>query len=368
MKTIQDFDVKNKRVLVRCDFNVPLDDQGNILDDFKIRQTIPTIKYLLKKKAKIILMSHLGEPDGQIVPTLQMDKIQERLIEILELSEHLDVSVTKTPDCIGYEIEKYSFGLEPNEILLLENLRFHKEEAENNPEFAKSLSRLGNIYINDAFGVCHRSHASVVGVPQYLNGGIGFLIEKELENLNKLLKNPKRPMIAIIGGKKVETKAKVIDRILEIADFVLISGLIKKEIDATGMIFSHQEKLIAPVDAIEKEGNTPDIGPKTIKLFKKRIKKAKTIFWNGPFGMTEKEEFRKGTLEIAKAIAKKWFCFSVVGGGETVEFITKMGLVSKFDHVSTGGGAMLQFLSGDGLPGLEALRSGKPTKEPAVSP
>lgn len=358
MKTVRDFNVKNKRVLVRCDFNVPLDEQGNILNDFRIRQTVPTIKYLLKKKAKIILMSHLGEPDGKIVPTLQMDKVQERLIEILELSEHLDVSVTKTPDCIGYEIEKYSFGLEPNEILLLENLRFHKEETENNPEFAKSLSRLGDIYINDAFGVCHRSHASVVGVPQYLDGGIGFLIEKELENLNKLLKNPKRPMIAIIGGKKVETKAKVINRILEVADFVLISGLIKKEIEEKQMVFKYPEKLIGPIDGILYEGEELDIGPKSIKLFKKRIKKAKTIFWNGPFGMTEKEEFQKGTLKIAKAIAKKWFCFSVVGGGETVEFITKMGLVSKFDHVSTGGGAMLQFLSGEELPGLEVLRSG----------
>lgn len=357
MKTLRDFKVSRKRVLVRCDFNVPLDDQGNILDDFKIRQTIPTIKYLLKKKAKIILMSHLGEPDGKNVPILQMDKVQERLIEILELSEHLDVSVTKTPDCIGYEIEKYSFGLEPAEILLLENLRFHKEETENNPEFAKSLSHLGDIYINDAFGVCHRSHASIVGVPQYLPGGIGFLIEKELENLNKLLKLSKRPMVAVIGGKKVETKTKVISRILEIADFVLISGLIKKEIEEKQMVFKYPEKIIGPVDAVLYEGQELDIGPKSIKLFKKKIKKAKTIFWNGPFGMIEKEEFRNGTLAIAKAIAKKWFCFSVVGGGETIEFLNKTRLIKKFDHVSTGGGAMLQFLSGDGLPGLEALRS-----------
>lgn len=356
MKTVRDFDVKNKRVLVRCDFNVPLDDQGNILDDFRIKETIPTIKYLLKKRAKIILMSHLGEPEGQVVPVLKMDKIQEKLIEILESKEHIDVSVTKTPDCIGYEIEKYSFGLDSNEILLLENLRFHIEETENNPEFSKSLSRLGDIYINDAFGVCHRLHASVVGVPQYLESGIGFLIEKEINNLNKLFQNPKKPMIAIIGGEKVETKSKVIDRISEIADFILINDLIKKEIEKTGMKFSHPEKLIGPVDNILYEDKNLDIGPKTIEIFKEKIKRAKTIFWNGPLGMIEKDEFAKGTLEIAKSIAKKWFCFSVVGGGKTVEFVSKVGLIKKFDHVSTGGGAMLQFLSGEDLPGLEALK------------
>lgn len=357
MKTISDFKVEKKRVLVRCDFNVPLDDQGNILDDFKIRQTVPTIKYLLKKKAKIVLMSHLGEPDGKVVPILQMDKVQQRLIEILELSEHIDVSVTKTPDCIGYQIGKYIFGLESNEILLLENLRFHIEETDNNPDFAKSLSSLADIYINDAFAVCHRSHASVVGVPQHLPSGIGLLLQKELESLNKILKNPKRPLVVLIGGKKVETKSKVIDRILEVADFVLVSGLIKKEIEEKQMVFKYPEKIIGPVDGILSEGKELDIGPESIKLFKNKIKRAKTIFWNGPFGMTEREEFQKGTLAIAKAIAGKWFCFSVIGGGETVEFINKMGLIKKFDHVSTGGGAMLQFLSGEELPGLEVLRS-----------
>ena len=357
MKTVRDFNVKNKRVLVRCDFNVPLDEQGNILDDFRIRRTIPTIKYLLKEKAKIILMSHLGNPDGKAVPELQMDKIQERLMEILELSEHMDVSVTKTPDCKGYEIEKYSFGLDHNEILLLENLRFYKEETENNQEFAMSLAKLGDIYINDAFGVCHRTHASVVGVPQYLPCGIGFLIEEEIQNLEKLLKNPRKPMIALIGGKKVGTKSKVIGKVLEIADFVLISGLIKEEIEKTGMAFNYPEKLIKPVDSVGFEGKNLDIGPKTVKLFKKKIRRAKTIFWSGPFGMTEKEEFQNGTLSLAKAIAKKWFCFSVVGGGETIEFLRRKRLTSKFNHISTGGGAMLSFIAGDQLPGLEALKS-----------
>lgn len=361
MKTIRDLNL-TKRVLVRVDFNVPLDKQGNILDDFRIRQTLPTINYLIKKKAKIILMSHLGEPDGIIVPTLTLDRVQERLVTLL------GKPVTKAPNCIGYEIEKYTFGLEPGDIFLLENLRFHKEETENNPEFAKTLSRNGEIYINDAFGVCHRSHASVVGVPQYLEGGMGLLLEKEIQNLERLLKNPKKPMLAIIGGKKVETKAKLIERILEIADFIIINSLIKEAIVKTGIVFSHQEKLIGPIDGVLFEGKELDIGPKTIKLFKKKIRKAKTIFWNGPLGMTEKEEFSKGTFKIAKAIAKKWFCFTVVGGGETIEFLTRKGLISKFDHVSTGGGAMLQYLSGDSLPGLEALRSGAFPKESADSP
>jgi phosphoglycerate kinase len=355
MKTLKEFNVTKKRVLVRVDFNVPLDDQGNILDDFRIKEAIPTIKYLLAKKAKIILMSHLGEPGGEIVPNLTMDRVQKKLIELLELVEHIDVSVTKTPDCIGYEIEKYSFGLAPNEILLLENLRFHKEETENNQEFAKSLSRLGDIYINDAFGVCHRAHASIVGVPAFLEGGIGFLVEKEIKNLQVLLQNPKKPMIAIIGGKKVETKARLINKLSENADFILVGDLIKGEIEAKNMLFKYPEKIIGPVDAVIYEGKAPDIGPKTIELFKDKIKKAKTIFWNGPLGFVEKEEYVKGTLEIAKAITKAR-AFRVAGGGETVEFLIKTGLFSKFNHVSTGGGAMLAYLSGEELPGLEALR------------
>lgn len=352
-KTVRDFDVKNKRVLVRCDFNVPLDEQGNILDDFRIKETLPTIKHLIKRKAKIILMSHLGDPDGKVIPVLTMDRIQEYLVK------HLGIPVVKAPDCIGYEIEKYTFGLNPGEIFLLENLRFHEEEYKNSSDFSLKLSRLGDIYINDAFGACHRPHASVVGVPQYIKSGafgVGFLVEKEIKNLERLLQNPKKPMVALIGGKKVETKLKLINRILEIADFVLINNLLKKEIEEKRMVFRYPEKLISPVDSVFYEGKELDIGPKAIEIFIKEIKKAKTIFWNGPFGMTEKEEFSKGTLKIAKAIARKWFCFSVVGGGETVEFLNKTKLAKKFDHVSTGGGAMLAYLSGEELPGLEALR------------
>ncbi|MBU2540136.1 phosphoglycerate kinase [Patescibacteria group bacterium] len=350
IKKIYDLNVGNKRVLVRCDFNVPLDEQGNILDDSRIVKILPTIKYLIKKKAKIILMSHLGNPDGKIVPTLTMDKVQENLVA------HLGRPVTKAPDCIGYEIEKYTYGLNPGDIFLLENLRFHKEETENNQEFASFLSRTGEIYINDAFGVCHRAHASVVGVPQYIKEkGVGLLLEKEIRTLEKVMQKPKRPMLAIIGGKKVETKTKLIENILKFADVVIIGELIKQEIEKMGIEFSFKEKLVVPIDAIESDGRKLDIGPETVKLFRKKIKKAKTIFWNGPLGQTEEEEFAKGTLAIAKAITKKWFCFTLVGGGETVEFLTKTKLASKFDYVSTGGGAMLSFLSGEQLVGLQPL-------------
>jgi len=352
LKSVRDFHVKGKRVLLRCDFNVPLDEQGNILDDFRIRKSLPTIKYLLKNNSKIIIMSHLGEPEGQVVDSLKMDKIQDAL------SGYLGKPVTKTPDAIGFDVEEYSFGLAPGEILLLENLRFHIEETNNDKEFARFLSRYGDIYINDAFGCCHRAHASIVGVPEFLPGGIGLLVEEEIRNLNRLVKNPKKPMLAIIGGKKVETKSALIDKISEIADWVLVSGLIKKEIDEKQMKFSHPEKIIGPVDAVQVGGQEPDIGPQTISLFNDKIKKARTIFWNGPLGQIEKDEFSKGTLAVAQAIAKKWFCFTAVGGGETTEFLDKVGLTEKFDYVSTGGGAMLAYLSGEELPGLTALMKG----------
>ena len=337
MKTLKDFDVKNKRVLVRCDFNVPLDEKGNILSDFRIKQTIPTIEYLIKKGAKVILMSHLGRPGGKAVENLRMNIVQNKLME------HLDLSIFKAPDCIGPEIEKWSKEMQPGEILLLENLRFHKEEEENNENFAKELAKLGDTYINDAFGACHRAHASIVGAPKFLPSGAGLLLEKEIKTLTKLSNNPERPLLAIIGGGKVETKAKLIKKLSEFADCILVNSLIGKV----------SEKVIAPVDGV---GQGKDIGIKTIKIYQEKIISAKTIFWNGPLGLIEEEEFSQGTAEIAKAIAASQ-AFSVVGGGETVEFIAKLGLTEKFGHVSTGGGAMLAFLSGEKLPGLEALEN-----------
>jgi len=245
--------------------------------------------------------------------------------------------------------------MQPGEILLLENLRFHKEEEEGDLDFAKELSKLGDIYINEAFSVCHRSHASIVGLPRYLPSGAGLLLEKEIEVLTNLMEGPEKPLLAIIGGKKVETKVKLIDKISEISDSVLIGGLIKKEIEEKKIKLKNPQKIISPVDNIL----TFDIGPKTIEHFKEKISKAKTIFWNGPLGMTEEEEFTKGSKEIAKAIIESG-AFSIVGGGETIEFINRIGLIDKFSYVSTGGGAMLAFLAGEKLPGIAALEEGEP--------
>jgi len=345
MKTIRDFNVKGKRVLIRADFNVPLSIKGEILDDFRIKEGVPTIEYLIKKGAKVILMSHLGRPEGQVIEELRLTPVQVRLME------YLDVSVVKAPDCVGPEIEKWVQEMQSGEVLLLENLRFHKEEKENNDAFSKELAKLGDIYINDAFGACHRAHASIVGVPKFLPSGIGLLLEKEIKILSDLMQHPKKPLVAIIGGAKVETKVKFIDKISEIADLVLVGGLIQKAIEGEAIKLKYPKKLVVPVDEA-REGK--DIGPETIKLFREKILQAKTIFFNGVVGLVEKEEFTQGSAQVVQAIIESQ-AFSVVGGGETADFINNLGLTEKFNHVSTGGGAMLAFLSGEKLPGLETL-------------
>ena len=344
MKTLKDFDVSSKRVLVRCDFNVPMDEKGNILDDFRIKKTLPTIQYLIKRKAKIILMSHLGDPKGQIVPGLKMDKIAERL------AEHLNFTVEKEDDCVGLEVEEQTNQLKPGKVLLLENLRFHKEETDNDPEFAKKLSYLGDIYVNDAFGVCHRDQASVTGVPKFLPHCAGLLLEKEIEVLGKVMQNPDKPMVAIVGGMKVETKSKFIDKISEVANIVLLGGLLKAETEEKNIKFTHPEKIVGPLDNLK----ALDISNQTIDLFTKKILTAKTVLWNGNVGKFEEKPYDKGSLAIAEAIINSG-AYSVVGGGETVEFISEKGMIDKFSHVSTGGGAMLNYLSGDALPGIVAL-------------
>lgn len=345
MKTLRQIDLKEKRVLVRCDFNVPLSEKGDILDDFRIRQTLPTINYLVRNKAKLILMSHLDDPKGEIIENLRMTPIKNRLIQ------YLNLPTMKVKDCLEPNTREETLKMQAGEILLLENLRFHKEEEEDNDEFSKSLSALGDIYINDAFGACHRAHASIVGVPKYLPSGTGFLLEKEIKIFADLMQNPQKPLVAIIGGAKVETKTKLIDKISKIADFVLVSGLIEKELREKNIKLAFPQKIIKPIDQGD-EGR--DIGPETITLFKEKINIAKTVFWNGPLGQIEKSEFSKGTEEIAESILQSQ-AFSVVGGGETVEFVNQLGLIEKFNHVSTGGGAMLAFLSGEKLAGLEAL-------------
>ncbi|MCX6720176.1 MAG: phosphoglycerate kinase [Candidatus Staskawiczbacteria bacterium] len=344
MKTLKDVSVINKRVLVRCDFNVPLDEKGNILDDYRIQKTLTTIKYLIENKARVILMSHLGEPGGKVVEDLKMDKVAEKL------AEYLGFPIEKEDDCVGPDAENESKKLEPGKLLLLENLRFHKEETENDLEFAKKLSYLGDIFVNDAFGVCHRAHASVALVPTLLPSCAGLLLEKEIESLDKILKNPEKPMVAIVGGTKVSTKSKFIDNISKTADTVIVSGLIAKEVAEKNIKFSFPEKIIAPVGQLD----ALDINEESIKIFQDKILSAKTVLWNGPFGKFEDEKYAKGSLAIAKAIVKSG-AFSVVGGGETVEFIAKNGMIDKFSHVSTGGGAMLSYLSGDPLPGITAL-------------
>jgi phosphoglycerate kinase len=357
MKILKDFNFENKRVLVRCDLNVPLSKEGpacnamrsiagrEVLDDFRIKLSLPTINYLMERKAKIVLMSHLGRPEGRVVESLKMDPIQNKLME------YLDVSVTKAPDCLGLEIENWTKEMIPGEILLLENLRFHKEEELNDKNFALGLSKLGDIYINDAFGVSHREHASVFSLPDFLPAGAGLLLQREIEELSNLIENPQKPLIGIMAGAKAETKIKAINKIAKVADWILIGGLLDKEITKKNIKLEFPEKIIKPIDE-DKDGL--DIGLKTIQLFKEKISKAKTVFWNGPFGKTE-EGFTKGSEEIARAIIASG-AYSIIGGGETIEFVNRIGLLEKFNYISSGGGAMLEFLGGKDLPGIKVLK------------
>lgn len=345
MKTLNEFSFIDKRALVRCDFNVPVDEKGNILDDFRIKKAIPTIKYLIETRAKIILMSHLDPESTNVADKkYNLNKVAERL------AEYLNITIEKEDDCIGPEVENVVNGLSAGKVLLLENLRFYKEETEGNSDFAKKLSFLGDIYVNECFGADHRNHASITGVPQFLPHCAGLLLQKEIEVLDKIMKDPEEPMVAVVGGKKVETKVKFIDKISEKADFVIISGLLKKEVADKKIKFLHPEKIIGPVDSLD----ALDINEETIKIFTEKIKQAKTVLWNGPFGKFEDKEHTKGTMAIANAIIESR-AYSVVGGGETVEFLSQQGILEKFSHISTGGGAMLSYLAGEKLPGLEAL-------------
>lgn len=338
MKTIRDVDVKEKRILLRCDLNCPINESGDIIDDFRIRKAIPTIEYLLSKDAKIILMSHLDDPKGEIIEKLRLNNVQE------ELFKHLDLSILKAPDCVGDNVKKIADEMRPCEVLLLENLRFHKEEEENDNNFAKELASLGDIFVNDAFGASHRAHASIVGVPKFLPSFAGILLGKEVKTLKSILEKPKKPLVGIFGGVKIDTKLPIIQKFLNIADFVLIGGKIANEIK-----FSNS-KLVAA----ECEGHGFDINKESIEKFKKIIRKAGTIVWNGPLGYFEKQEYEKGTKEIAEAIAESK-AFKVLGGGETLFAASKYDLENKVDFLSTGGGAMLEFLAGDKLPGLKPI-------------
>lgn len=388
--TVRDIDVVGKRVLVRVDFNVPLDEKtGTITDDTRIRAALPTIKYLIERKAKVILISHLGRPKGKVVESLRLGTVAKRL------SELLGQPVEITRDCVGPEVEKTVAELKGGQVLLLENLRFHPEEEAGDASFAQSLARLADIYVNDAFGAAHRAHASITGVTKYLPAVAGFLLEKEVDTLGSILKNPAHPFVALLGGAKVSDKIPLIEYILEKIDTVLIGGAMaatflsaksfdvgKSLIEADKIDFvsellsefdRRKKRVVLPVDAIVGEKMSPDskamsvaieniphnmmildIGPQTIKLYSAELQRSKTVFWNGPMGVYEMPPFAEGTRSIARFLTGVK-AISIIGGGSTAEVVTEMNLADKMTFVSTGGGASLEFLSGEALPGVEAL-------------
>jgi phosphoglycerate kinase len=381
--SIRDLDLKNKRVFIRVDFNVPLAQGGQeITSDKRIRASLPTIQYALQKGAGLILASHLGRPKGKVNPEMSLKPAAKRLQELLGRP------VKMAPDCMGPEVEAMKPA--PGEVLLLENLRFHPEEEKNDPEFSKKLASLCDLYVNDAFGSAHRAHASTVGMIQYVpKAAAGLLMEKELEFLTKATKSPERPSIAILGGAKVSDKIEVIQNLMKIVDRLLIGGAMAYtfykaqgrptgrslvEEDKVGLakelMSEAKEKLLLPVDnvvapeikagaesiveQIPEDMMGLDIGPKTIELYSKEIAPAKTIIWNGPMGVFEKPPFDKGTVALAKAVAAAK-AMSVVGGGDSEKAIKSAGVADKISHISTGGGASLEFLAGIELPGVAAL-------------
>ncbi len=391
-KTVRDIDVTGKKVLVRCDFNVPLDKEtGKITDNRRIRAAIPTIEYLIDHNAKVILCSHLGRPKGEFNLKYSLKPVAE------ELSKLLGKEVKLAKDVIGEDAEKLTSEIREGEVVLLENVRFHKEEEENDPEFAKKLASFAEIYVNDAFGTAHRAHASTAGVADYLPAVSGFLIEKELEFLGNALDNPERPFVAILGGAKVSDKIGVIENLLDKVDTLIIGGgmaytFYKAQGHSIGTSICEEDKIDLANDILNKakEKNVEillpidnhvsaeysneaedkyidsveipegfmglDIGPKTIELFKNAIKNAKTVVWNGPLGVTEFSKFEEGTKAIAEALAETE-AVTVIGGGDSAAAVEKFGLADKMTHISTGGGASLEFLEGKVLPGIACLNN-----------
>ena len=383
-KTVRDIDVKGKKCLVRCDFNVPL--EGNrITDDNRIVGALPTINYLLSNGAAVILCSHLGRPKGKVNPEFSLAPVAARL------SEWLNIDVPLAGDCVGAEVEAACAALEPGQAILLENLRFHNEEEANDPEFCKSLAKLADVFVNDAFGTAHRAHASTEGVAHLLPAVAGFLIEKEIEHLGAALDNPARPFVAIMGGAKVADKIKVIDNLLPKVDKLIIGGgmaytflkaggheIGKSLLDAESLDYAagllSNPKIVIQTDTVaadEFKADSPfvtvgvaampadklglDIGPDSAAAFAEIIKGAGTVLWNGPMGVFEMESFAAGTKAVAKAMAE---CggTTIVGGGDTAAAVEEFGYADEMSHVSTGGGASLEFLEGIELPGIAALQ------------
>jgi phosphoglycerate kinase len=388
--TVRDIEASSKRVLVRVDFNVPLDEQtGAIMDDSRIRAALPTINYLIERGARVILCSHLGRPEGRVVEGLRMKGVGQRL------SQLLGRPVETVRDCIGPEVEKAVAGLKDGDVLLLENLRFHPEEEQNGAAFAQALAKLADIYVNDAFGTAHRAHASVVGVTRYLPAVSGLLLEQEMINLGRILKDPPRPFGALLGGAKVSDKVGMIENIMDKVDYILVGGgmaatFLKAKSYRIGKSLLEAEKvataaelmekasrsgvtLMLPLDVVvaaevtpEAEGrlvsieNIPedrrivDIGPETIKAFQGALAKCQAVFWNGPMGIYELPRFAEGTKALAQFLAGLG-ATTVIGGGSTADAVAEMGLTDRMSFVSTGGGASLDFLSGKVLPGIETL-------------
>jgi phosphoglycerate kinase len=393
-KTIRDIDVSGKRVLVRVDFNVPLDAERRITDETRIKAALPTITYLLDHGAAVILMSHLGRPDGQVVEKLRLAPVAQ------SLSQHLKRAIETVSDSIGPEVEGKVEALQPGQVLLLENLRFHKEEEKNNPEFARQLATYGEIYVNDAFGTAHRAHASTEGVTHYISTCVaGFLMEKEINYLGAALENPKRPFKAIVGGAKVSDKIAVLERLISIADGILIGGgmantFLKAEGYEIGDSLVEEGKLDVARDLLEKargkgtefllpvdvviadrfaadathkvvsSDQVPpgwrilDIGPQAIKSFGEALTEAQTIVWNGTLGVAEMPAFAKGTNSIIDILSERTQAgaTTIIGGGDSAAAVEQEGAAEKMSHVSTGGGASLEFLEGRTLPGVAALQ------------
>lgn len=388
-KTVEDIDVKGKRVLVRCDFNVPQDDNGNITDDRRIREALKTIRYLIDNNAKVILCSHLGRPKGEFNMKYSLAPVAKRL------SELLGKEVKLAKDVIGEDAKALANSLNDGDVMLLENVRFHKEEEANDPEFSKALASLAEVYVNDAFGTAHRAHASTAGVANYLPAVCGFLIKKEIEVMGNALNNPARPFVAILGGKKVSDKISVIENLIDKVDTLIIGGGMAYtffkakgyevgksicELDkvdlAKGLLdkaekkgvklllpidnviateFSNDaERKVVPSNEIPADWEGLDIGPETIKMFAEELKNAKTVVWNGPMGVFELDNFAVGTNKIAEVLATL-DAVTIIGGGDSAAAVEKGGYADKMTHISTGGGASLEFLEGKDLLGISCL-------------
>ncbi len=395
MKSIKDINVKNKKVLVRCDLNVSLNDKNEVVDDFRIRKALPTIEYLIAKKAKVILVTHFKDPSYKVTMGEVIENSECSTFPLIKkLSELLKEKIYFVDDCIGDKVKQKIEEMEWGEVLLLENVRFYKEEKDSSLRFGKEISLLADIFVNDAFSVSHRDHASVVKVPQFLESGMGFLFENEYNTLKKVMDNPQRPLVAIVGGAKVESKIKALHYFLENADHLLLGGKIANMVLIVRNIATNLKnpsediiniieninytspKLHIPVDVIASEDATGelgvretgpgkvlkgediyDIGKETVDLFGDIIATAKTIIWAGPLGLSEVTAFESGTKEVAMLVSQNKEAVKIVGGGDTLKAFRQFKVVDEIDFASSGGGAMLQFLRGGNMPGVEALKT-----------